>query len=230
MADLSVAEAAKVLGVDQSRVRQMLRSGALAGRHVGRAWVVPADAVALAGEHRSGSGRPLSPQRAWGLLDLLDGGNAPWLDRSARSRVRAQLRGLAGADAAVWRDALRARERRQPVRAHRAALSRLAESAEVWPAGPAAASQAGADLVAPGAIPEFYVAAQAWPTLVKQLRLSPAAGPADAVVHIPKDVQPFGPAGPGRAALAASLLDSGEWRAARAGAEILNDLAARYLR
>jgi hypothetical protein len=229
MADLSVAEAASALGLDESRVRQMLRSGALAGRHVGRAWVVPADAVAMLSQHRPAGGRPLSPQRAWGLLDLLDGGKAPWLDRYARSKVRAHLRRLAGGEPAAWGDALRARERRQPVRAHRAALARLRETDGVWPAGPASASLAGADLVAPGAVPEFYINAEAWPGLAGELRLAPAPGRPDAVVRVPRDVWPFGPGGPGRAVLAASLLDVGEWRAARAGADVLNHLAARYL-
>lgn len=228
--DLSVAEAASALGIDESRVRQMLRSGALAGRHVGRAWVVPADAVAMLVQHRPAGGRPLSPQRAWGLLDLIDGGKAPWLDRYARSKVRAQLRRLSGGNPAVWRDALRARERRQPVRAHRAALGRLSDADGVWPAGPAAASLVGADLVAPGAVPDFYISEEAWPVLVKELRLSPASDRPDAVVRVPRDVWPFGQGGPGRAVLAASLLDSGEWRAARAGTDVLNDLAARYLR
>lgn len=230
MPDVSVAEAARALGVDDSRVRQMLRSGSLAGRHVGRAWVVPTDSIAELTEHRPGSGRPLAPKRAWALLDLLDGGSAPWLDRYARSKVRAQLRNLAGSEPNVWRDALRAREKRQQVQAHRAALKRLAHSDDVWPAGPAAASQAGADLVALGALPEYYVDLEAWPELAQTLHLKEAADRPGAVVRLPREVWPFGPDGPGRAALAASLLDSGEWRAARAGAEVLNDLAARYLR
>lgn len=230
MSDLSVGEAARALGVDESRVRQLLRNGALPGRRIGRAWLVPAEAVALLVQQRPAGGRPLSPQRAWGLLDVLDGGRAPWLDRYARSKVRAHLRRLVGAEPAVWRDALRARERRHAIEAHRAALARLATSDGVWPAGPAAASQAGADLVAPGAVPEFYVNAGLWPGLVEQLRLREAPRRPDVVVRIPEDLWPFGPSGPGRAAVAASLLDSVEWRAVRAGGEVLNDLGAQILR
>ena len=228
MADVSVAEAASALGVDASRIRQLLRSGALAGRHVGRAWVVPVEALAELSEHRPAGGRPLAPRRAWALLDLLDGGNAPWLDRFARSQVRAYLRGLAGAEPGVWRDALRAREHRQLVAAHRAALARLSDSEGVWPAGPAAASAAGADLVAYGALPEFYVHAEAWPALARSLHLVSADGRPNVVVRVPREVWPFGPGGPGHAALAASLL-GGEWRAARSGADVLNELAACHL-
>jgi hypothetical protein len=63
--------------------------------------------------------------------------------------------------------------------------------------------------------------------VARELHLSPAAGFADIVVRVPRGLWPFGPDGPGRAALAASLIDSGDWRAARAGAEVLNDLAAQ---
>ena len=49
------------------------------------------------------------------------------------------------------------------------------------------------------------------------------------IAQIPRQVWPFGPAGPGPAALAASLLD-GEWRAARAGAQVLDALARQAAR
>jgi hypothetical protein len=225
--DLSVAEAANALEVDESRVRQMLRSGALSGRHVGRAWVVSGDALADLRQRRSPAGRPLAPKRAWALLDLLDGAKAAWLDPVARSQVRAHLRRLTEADAARWRAALRGREERHHVTGHRAALSRLAETDGVWTAGPAVASTIGADLVAPGARAELYVSSAAWSALARKLHLLPAGGRAGVVVRVPLGLWPFGPDGPGRAALAASLVDSGEWRAARAGAEVLNDLAAR---
>jgi excisionase family DNA binding protein len=225
--DLSVAEAASALGVDDSRVRQMLRAGTLDGRHVGRSWVVSADSVSSVQANPSRVGRPFAPQRAWAVLDLLDGGQGDWLPRVARSQVRAQLRSLVGADAATWRSVLRARESRRPVKGHSAALSRLAGTKGVWLVGPSAASSAGADLIAPGARPEFYISDERWPALAHSLHLSEADSGPDAFVRIPKGLWPFGPAGPGRAALAASLLDSGEWRAAKAGADVLNELAER---
>ena len=157
-----VAEAASALGVDDSRVRQMLRSGVLAGRHVGRAWVVSADALSDLREHRSVAGRPLAPKRAWALLDLLDGGRGPWLEQVARSQVKGQLRRLAGSEPAGWRNALRSREDRHRVSGHSAAIRRMAEVEGAWQAGPAAAPDAGADLVAPGALPEFYVPGDRW--------------------------------------------------------------------
>jgi excisionase family DNA binding protein len=174
--DLSVAEAASVLGVSDGRVRKLLRDGALPGRHVGRAWVVPAEAVADMAGRQLGAGRPLAPRRAWALVDMLDGGQAAWLGPVARSQVRAQIRHLEGGDQGAWRAALRGREDRLAVSGHRSAIARLAETKDVWLAGPAAARRANADVVVPDPIPEFYISAERWELLRVQLILHPATG------------------------------------------------------
>ena len=227
VADLSVAEAADRLELDPSRVRQLLRSGSLAGRRIGRDWLVSAEAVAHLARNRPGGGRPPAPRRAWALLDLLDGGGASWLDPVARSHVRATARAMAGKDPAEWRRVLRGREDRLAVAGHQAGIGRLASSENVWAAGPAVANAIGADLVVHQPVPEFYVSSQDWDHLARYLHLRVGVSDPDAWVRIPRQLWPFGPSGPGQAALAASLLD-GEWRAARAGAELL-DIAARRL-
>lgn len=226
MADVSVAEAASQLGVDPSRVRQLLRSGALPGRRLGRDWAVPAEAVAALRDRPIGPGRPPAPRRAWAILDLLDGGKALWLDPVARSHVRTHARALAGADADAWQLALRGREDRFSVAGHRSAITRLLGAPNVWLAGPAVAASVGADLVVAEAVPEVYVRSESWERLARSLHLSASPGRPDIWVRVPRQVWPFPPAGPGRAALAASLLD-GEWRAARAAAEVLNSRASR---
>ena len=229
MPDLSVAEVASQLRLDPSRVRQLLRAGALPGQRVGRDWVVPSSAVVLAANRPArAAGRPPAPRRAWALLALLDGGRADWLDTVARSHVRAQVRALAGKDAEAWAKALRGREDRLAVAGHRSAVSRLLGASNVWPAGPAVANKIGADLVVVDVVPEVYCSAENWKRLSASLHLR-AADEADVWVRIPRQVWPFGPEGPGPASLAASLLD-GEWRAARAGAEVLNKLAGGAVR
>lgn len=228
--ELSVAEAADILGLSGRRVRMLLHDGVLPGRHVGRAWVVSGEGVAaLAGRH-VGAGRPLAPARAWALLDMLDGGSGPWLGPVARSQIRAHLRRLQGADARSWWAALRGREVRQPVSGHRSVVAQLSDAKGVWLAGPAAAGEAGADLVVIQAIPEFYVPAEEWPALQQRLRLEDASGQPMAYIRIPQGgLWPFGTDGPARAALAASLLDGDDPRSSRAGSEILNQLAAEAL-
>lgn len=224
---LSVAEAAGVLGVSDVRVHKMLRDGILPDRHVGRAWVVPTEAVAGLAARQVGAGRPLAPLRAWALLDMLDGGKAPWVAPVARSQVRAEMRRLEGADASVWRAALRSRESRLAVSRHRSAIDRLAEADDVWPAGPATARESGADLVVAGAVPEFYLPAERWPALERKLRLGPTAGRPSAYVRIPRRRWPFGSAGSGRAG--GQPLDGDDWRAARAGVDVLNERAREFL-
>src|SRR3954453_6451562 len=86
--DIAVKDAAQRLGVSESRIRQLLAAGDLDGHRIGRAWLVDGDDFArLQGQQRR-SGRPIGPKRAWALIDLLSGGNAPWLSYSERSQVR----------------------------------------------------------------------------------------------------------------------------------------------
>lgn len=226
-----VADAAADLGVAQSRVRQMLQSGRLHGRKVGSIWLIDSAEVERARREQAPSGRPLAPRIASGLLDLLDGGSAPWLTRSDRSRARVHARHLAGADIRRWRAALRNRQARILCLAHPAALPRLASAPGVIPAGPVAASAAGADVVAMEAALEVYVSEADWPDLARRLAIRQDVGyqAANLVVRVPAEVWPFegdAGAGPGLAMLAADLLDSGEPRALSAGVEALNRLAS----
>ena len=226
--DLSVQEAAARLGVDSSRVRQLISANRLGARHVGRAWVVSADDVNRLAEFRHRPGRPLAPARAWGLLDMLDGGCAPWLRPVARSQVRAVMRGLDGADASRWRSALRARSEVHRIEAHPAALRRLAADPAVRIAGAKRAAAAGADLVVVEEVPEFYVPAADWPQLRKRLHLREADAHGNLLVRVPAGVWPWSPDVPvGRAALAADLLESLEPRVVHAGVQVLNELVHR---
>jgi hypothetical protein len=97
---------------------------------------------------------------------------------------------------------------------------------DVWPAGLSAMDAAEADLVVVDPVPEVFLDEDRWADLAASLHLAPVMGQGDVVVRLPIGPWPFGPSGPGRAALAASLLDSREWRVVRAGAEVLNQLAA----
>lgn len=142
------------------------------------------------------------------------------------------MRALAGKDAEAWAKALRGREDRLAVAGHRSAISRLLGAGGVWPAGPALARKIGADLVAVKAVPEVYCSprsgsacALAAPAGSRRTRRVGADPPASVAVRTGRP----GPGGPDRAALAASLLE-GEWRAARAGAQVLNSLGRQAAR
>lgn len=222
--EMSVREAAEQLRLDSSRVQQLLRSGRLPGRRLGSQWLVDADSVALMSSQVRLPGRPMAPARAWGLLDLLDGGSAPWLSSVARSQVRHQIRSLEDAGPDRWRAVLAARSEVLRAWVHPAALSRLSEpSSDVLPGGPALAAEAGADLVAVAPDVEIYVrSAEVWRDLHKEWHIQVNASSTNLRVRIPRGVWPFeGTQRVGGAALAADLLESGEPRALRAAVELL---------
>jgi hypothetical protein len=167
----------------------------------------------------------MAPARAWGLLDLLDGGSAPWLSAVARSQIRAGLRSLGRPSAEEWRALLRARCDVQLVRLHPAGLDRLLAVGGVLPAGPEQAVKAGANLDVVAPIVEVYLRPGDWPALAKRWYGEAVSADGNLRVHLPRDVWPFdGGAEVSAAALAADLLDSPEPRASRAGLKMLNEL------
>ena len=234
--EINVAEASRRLGVNDSRVRQLLRAGELRGRRLGNSWLIPAEEVARRVRSERRPGRPLAPKRAWAVLDLLDGGRAAWLSDPARSQVRRYLADLDGPSADGWRAALRGRSRVRDVVAHPAAIDRLRRADGVQEVGAAAVVDRGFDVVdLAEPFPEFYVAAEVWPDLARSLALREAADP-NVRIRLPKEVWPFGDPDPsGRAAvgdalLAADLLESDEPRAVAAGAARLDELLEAWLR
>jgi len=232
--ELSVAEAAERLQLDESRVRQLVNAGDLPARRAGKLWLLDGDAVALMSRRARPQGRPLSERRAWALLDLLAGGDAPWLAAPARSQVRSVLRRMASLGADEWRAALRNRGQRVPVGGHPAAVRRLVQSSEAVPAGPHEASAHGLDLVALSARPEVYLDVNAWAELSLALHLDKDASlSASAMVRL---VHEDGIIDRLRAnerllalAIAADCLDDADPRANHAGMELLSSAAAQAL-
>lgn len=225
--DIAVHEAAVRLGLHPTRVRQLVRSGDLVGHRIGRMWLVdPQDVARLAGQ-KARAGRPLAPARAWGLLDLLDGGLAVWLPAAGRSQVRHLLSKLNGADADRWRSALRSRSQVLRVSAHPGAIARLLADPQVLAAGAAEAARMGVDLVAIGQVPQLYVRSEKWPELVRALHLVESSPEANLLVRVPRGVWPLeGHQRVGLAALSADLLESAEPRAVSAGLAVLNQLSS----
>lgn len=100
MVELTTREAAERLGVDQSRVRALVVSGALRGRRVGPVWLIDEDSV----DRQQGfvaagaTGRSMAARIAWAAGDLVDDGDAAWLRISERSRLRRRLREATSVD------------------------------------------------------------------------------------------------------------------------------------
>jgi hypothetical protein len=102
---MGVAEAARRLGRTEARVRQLLRSGALAGQRVSGVWLVDAAAVHERATAAPEPGRPLTPGHAWQAVmavSALVTADAPMsslnellmasVDRRNRRRLAANLR------------------------------------------------------------------------------------------------------------------------------------------
>ena len=234
--EIDVKEASRRLGVNDSRVRQLLRAGDLRGRRLGNAWLISDEDVVRLQRSSRRPGRPLAPKRAWAVLDLLDGGRAAWLSDSARSQVRRYLSDLVDPCPDHLRAALRGRSRVFEVVAHPAAIERLRRIDGVLAVGPGGAVARGFDIVdLRQSSPEFYVVEQQWPGLSESLALREGAEP-NIRIRVPREVWPFADSGspdrgaPGDAALAADLLEAAEPRSVAAGASRLGDLLADWQR
>lgn len=88
-AGLSLAEAAKAVGLSRSRVDALVRSGRIRARRVGHQYVID-DVSELEALPRR-AGRPMSARMAWALLLMGDGRSADWVAPTERSRLRRHL-------------------------------------------------------------------------------------------------------------------------------------------
>lgn len=220
--EISVRQASDRLGLDESRVRQLLRSGQLAGRTVAGRWLVRDEDVVRLRQQSNPSGRPMAPARAWALLRMLDSGDlhdahaAALLPPSALSQVRSLARSgeLTTAGADRWRSLLRARADVYACVGHPAAVRRAVDHPAGRRAGAKTAAHMGADLVVVDEVAEVYLPAEVWGHLREDLHLEvdePRRGWAGGhlpgwdgrsresmlVVRVPRAVWPFGMDAPG---------------------------------
>lgn len=194
MDDLSVAEAAQVLGVSARRIRALLEGGHLPGRQVGGRWLLPSRAV----EHRRKmpheGGRPLSQASTWNMLAVLSGAEDSLHDlpAPARSRARSRARDLREPDqiASKWPSALANRAHSGRFYGHFSVLEDLLADPRVVRSGISAALDYNAGLVAAGSA-EGYVRSSDAEGLRSDYALNPNVSPAQAnvLLHVVRDEQ-----------------------------------------
>jgi len=92
--DVSVPEAARMMGVSVGRARRLAAEGRIHARIVGGRWLV--DAASLPSAPRRS--RPMSPRMAWALVVLSDGGRPDWVEPRESYRLRRALDRLAADD------------------------------------------------------------------------------------------------------------------------------------
>ena len=69
---IPVSEAAAILGVDARQVRRLAQDGKISGRQTSAGWLLDVDSVREMAGRRAPAGRPLSPERAWMIIRVLD--------------------------------------------------------------------------------------------------------------------------------------------------------------
>jgi excisionase family DNA binding protein len=220
---LSVADAARQLGVSPGRVRELIRSGQLDAERVGRTLLVSADSVRRRLQVvRPAVGRPLSPRMAWAFLWRLSGVQPPWSTPAERVRVNKYVHRLS---VEQWPRMLAKRADQHRVRMLPGPISRLRQDPRVVVGGVAAASHYGVDLVGDVDDVELYVEPDCFDDLVARKRVNLDPQVPNVVIRVPlfpgvlrfnDDHVGFAPP----AAVAADLVDSGDERSVRAARQL----------
>jgi hypothetical protein len=219
---LSVSDAAKQLGINPARARSLIDAGELDAVKIGARWIVDPLSVERRRRLSPPRGRQFSSDRALGLLMLAANEPAPWLDRVAEWKLR---RELARSGVKVLAPRLKERAEVLRLRAHPAALRRIAEEPQVVRTGPSAASELALEISAPDVL-EAYVPDKQLAKLARKYRLGVSREP-NLILHVVAGSWPFGP---DRRIVplsfaAMDLLESDDPRARRAGIAVLRRLA-----
>jgi hypothetical protein len=239
---ISVAQAARRLGVGVARVHQRIADGSLSAERIGSQWVVDEVSLALVSQSAT-PGRPLSERSAWALVAVSRGDRQviDELASSERSRARYRLsRLLAAASsdpvlsepqvqvaAALVRTMLQSRAKRRAYRASPIDLPDLRDDPRVTLSGLShpRSGIASADLV------EGYVTASDFAAVVENHLLSSVASDREANVILRVLTPRAGHAVQDDTALllvAADLADHRRPREEARAAELLREITDRH--
>ena len=231
MASVSVAEAAKKLGVGVSRIHQRIADGSLRAERIGSQWVVDELSLFRVAERKK-PGRPLSTRSTWAIIALTEGDQASLraLAPGERARAKSRLVALLGlADhapkreedvrraAAALRSLLRNRARRELYRVADADLVALGEDSR-WESimSPAASGIASVKL-------DGYVSPGNVKLLAEKYLLMPSGDDANVVIHIHPEGQQAYPGS--KLLLAADLAEQRGPREELRASELLHEVA-----
>lgn len=212
------ADAARRLGISQTRVSCLIREGSLKADRVGRVWVVDDESLDFL-ESRGVAGRirSLSPRDAWAAAMLAEDETPDWVTRAQRARLRAKVDSMAVDDAGRWAWLMHRRaSRKLEVRVHRSIWSNLVKDFNIMRPDiglipPEVRVEEGRELV--------WTTHSTLIALVQTPEVRASSRPNVVVRAIPRDV---GRVDRVPAVLAAcDLLDEADSRARRAGAWFL---------
>jgi hypothetical protein len=162
-------DAAKRLGISQSRIRAMVKAGLLDGQKVGGRWFVGLDGVRRRERWGPVDGRHLQPENAWAVLTLASGSLPTWIPREDVRRLVQLLddRGLLGLAPRMGR-----RAQTHRFYGHPGTLRTLAASPEVRLTGISAARSNDLGIVG-GQQVDAYIAADDLGAFVTRFALEP---------------------------------------------------------
>lgn len=197
----------------------------LPGRKVANRWLVPVQALQSSSVAARVSGRPFSPDNAWGLLFLVSGRQASWLSLIERSRLRARLKSPKFPLASRFRR----RARVNYLRGDERALRKIAADDQFVRSGVSAAEDHGIDLIAPGVVEGYLPKARLAKLSYEHALRAVSENEANLIVraiddHWPFESQRVAP----EAVVALDLIDSVDQRSRRAGSELLQRIRRRY--
>jgi excisionase family DNA binding protein len=219
---ISISEAARLLGMHPGRVRRDAQTGRLPAQKIGNSWVVNRSDLPRVGA--AARGRPLSARSVWAIVRALSGLDVEGLSRSEHQRLRGRIREIDRLDAPSWR----ARVVDHWYYAHPGILQQLGADHRVRVSQPEKVR--GDDrLVSLGPNP-LYVSAEHLDDVVRRFALR-AATPSDANVHICVPVQAdwlFSRAELPDAVIALDLLEARDPRSQDIARRALRRLADRH--
>lgn len=221
---ISVADAAVRIGLDPSRVRALAKSGQLPAEKIADRWLIDASALARRIGRRPEGGRPFEPRKAWALLFLYSGQDAPWLSAVERSRLRAIVRDrrIEDVEARLGR-----RAAARFFAGGERARNGIARSSDFVRSGVSAAQHYKVSLRSSRIIDGYLPRGRGERAIYTYALREVDEREAEIVLRVadfwPLDRRAFAPI----AAVAADLLDSSDERTARAGRELALELRAQ---
>lgn len=231
VANVSVAEAARRLGVSVPRIHQRIADGSLRAERVGSQWVVDELSLLRVAERRA-PGRPLSLRSAWALIAMAerDTDALAGLTAAERARARGRLERLLAQVAATpqqeadirriasgLRSLLGKRAHRELRKAAESDLASLRQDPR-WQSllSPAASGIAMLDV-------DGYLAAGDLKSLTEDFLLMPASADANVIIHVLPEGQKAYPRS--RLLLAADLAEHRGPREEARAAQLLREIA-----
>src|SRR5258708_32360957 len=215
---ISLVEAAARLGLNPSRVRALAKSGQLPAEKLANRWLIDPNALERRIAKAPHDGRPFEPRRAWAVLFLFSGEDAPWLSMIERSKLRAIVRDRDFDDV---RPRLRRRADVRFFAGGERARAALANGADFVRSGVSASEHYSVSLRSSRVIDGYLPRRSAERPIYRHALREVAEGEADIILRLsdfwPLEGRKVAPV----SAVAADLLDSLDQRSIRAGRDLM---------